>query len=108
MAESEKNPYIEIFYEKNPLYRTIFVDGAIGNATPTGSFNLTFYATRKTLPKSVKHEISTDGSVSPIGKASDDSKNGIIREIEVGMYMNKDTAKELYKFLKTIFEEDDH
>lgn len=106
MAEEQK-AYIDIFYEKNPLYRTIFVDGAIGTPTPTGLFNLTFYATRKTLPKSVKHEISTEGLVSHSGTPSSDSKDGIIREIEVGAYMSMNTAKEIYEFLKLIFEKND-
>lgn len=104
MKEEIQNNQIEIFYEKNPQYRTIFADGAIGGFTPTGRFNLTFYGTRKTIPKSAKHEITSDGKVSALGIPSKDSKSGVIREIEVGVYMDDKTAKEVYDFLKTIFE----
>jgi hypothetical protein len=104
MDKALKQASIEIYYEKNPLYRTIYADGLIGGITPAKGFNLTFYATRNPIPKSTIHEINSEGGVNPIGVASNDSKFGIIREIEVGVYMNKETAKDIYEFLKNIFE----
>jgi hypothetical protein len=106
VEETTKSAYLEIFYEKNPQYRTIYTDGAIGGTTPSNGISLSFYATRNAIPKSVKHPILTDGSVSGSGEVSADSKSGIIREIEVGVYMNKHTARDLYEFLKKIFEQD--
>lgn len=106
MVEHEKEPYVQIHYEKNPLYRTVFADGAVGGETPSGAFNLTFYATRKVIPKSTRHAISVDGKVNPIGIPSGDSKKGIMREVEVGVYMNMKTAKEIFDFLKPIFDTD--
>ena len=104
MEESTKKANIQIHYEKNPLYRTIYTDGLIGGVTPTDSVSLSFYATRHPIPKSISHEIAADGSVNPKGIRSDDSKSGMLREIEVGVYMNKKTAKDIYEFLKKIFE----
>lgn len=97
-------PKIKIYYEKNPQYRTIYVDGLIGGPTATGCLNLNFFSTRNSIPKSVEHELNIDGSISNEGKISDDSKEGIIREIEFGVYLNEKTAQEVYdllgKFLK--------
>lgn len=103
MKDSEKAK-IEIFYEKNPLYRTIYSDGLIGGFTPANAISLSFYATRNTIPKSAIHEIETNNTLSPSFTPGKDSKIGIIREIEVGVYMNKETAKDIYDFLKKIFE----
>lgn len=97
---------VDIHYEKNPMYRTIFTDGAIGGVTPVGQINLSFYATRQAIPKSITHELAKDGVVMNEIKISDDSKSGIIREIEVGVYMNMKSAKDLYEFFKKIFEHD--
>ena len=106
MEEPSKKANIEIFYEKTPLYRTIYSDGLIGGLTPTGSINLSFYATRNPIPKSITHEIAPNGIVDPKGVKSEDSKSGIIREVEVGIYMNRKTAKDIYEFLKKIIESD--
>lgn len=104
MEEPEKKASIQIFYEKNPLYRTVYTDGIFGGITPTGSINFNFYATRHPIPKSLIHEITSDGSVNPKGIKSSDSKSGIIREVEIGVYMNKKTAQDIYEFLRKIFE----
>ena len=86
------------------MYRTIYADGLIGGVTPTQSVNLNFYATRNVIPKSIAYEFNGDGTLKEDGLKSDDSKDGIIREIEIGVYMNKDTARDVYDFLKRIFE----
>lgn len=103
--EKKTNPNIEIFYEKNPLYRTIYADGLIGGHTPANAFSFSFYATRNPIPKSSIHEINFDGTIESEGMPSTESKLGIIREIEVGVYMNKETAKDIYEFLKNFFED---
>lgn len=97
----EKSAHLEIYYEKNPSYKSFFIDGLIGGKTPTGSINLNFYATRNIIPKSVKHEVE-NGLLSQTGVNSDDSKVGIIREIEAGVYMDETTANDIYEFLKVI------
>lgn len=103
----EKKPIpseIRFYYEKNPSYRIIYTDGIIGGITPTKAVNLNFYATRPTIPKSTIHPIVEDNKISPEGVPSEDSKIGIMREIEIGIYMNIRTAKEVYEFLKNLLE----
>jgi hypothetical protein len=101
--KSEKKS-VQIHYEKNSMYRTIFADGAIGGITPLNQVNLCFYATRQAIPKSVKFELGTDGKVGNPIEVSQDSKSGIIREVEIGVYMSRESAHDLYSFLKKIFE----
>jgi hypothetical protein len=101
--KDRKPEQIEIFYEKNPLYRTIHADGVIGGPTPNNFIYLGLYASRRVIPKSMLHEVNSDSTLNPIGTPKD-TKSGIFREIEVGVYMSKDTAKDMYEFLKKIFE----
>ncbi|WP_461630866.1 hypothetical protein [Labilibaculum euxinus] len=98
---------IEFHYEKNPQYRTINADGAYGGVTPTNHINISFYSTRNCIPTSVTHKVNENGSLSeqPI-EVNPNSKTGVVREIEFGVYMNRQTAQDLLKFLKTIFETD--
>jgi hypothetical protein len=103
VSEPQIPAQVDIHYEKNPLYRTIYVDGAIGGPTPTGSVNLTFFSTRSIIPKSVKHNVAADGKLSS-EEISKEGKTGIMREIEMGVYMSPQTAKDIYEFLKKIFE----
>lgn len=105
--KENKLPEINIYYEKNPSYRTIYSDGLIGGITPRGDVNLNFYSTRNVIPKSIKHNILSDGTIDKDGKVSEDSKNGIIREIEFGVYMTKDTAESIYTVLKNLLEKND-
>lgn len=104
MDDAVKPPQVQIHYEKNPLYRTIYSDGLVGGITPTNAIHLSFYATRNIIPKSTSHVIQKDNTLNPIGEPSKDSKVGIMREIEVGVYVNRQTAKDIYEFLKKILE----
>lgn len=103
MEDLNKKPSINIYYEKNPSYRTIYTDGVIGGFTPDNtSININFYATRHAIPKYRKHSINPDGSINQNGVPSEDSKSGMIREIELGIYMKTETAESIYEFLKKI------
>ncbi|RFM36034.1 hypothetical protein [Chitinophaga silvisoli] len=104
MEDDTKPPQVQIHYEKNPLYRTIYSDGLVGSRTPTNAFCLSFYATRNTIPKSTSHVIQEDNMLSPHGVPSKDSKVGIMREIEISVYINRQTAVDIYEFLKKMLE----
>lgn len=97
---------IAIHYQKNPFYRTIYADGLIGGKTLANAYSFSFYATRNPIPKILVHDVDQDGTIEPIGKSSEDSKIGIIREIEIGIYMNETTARDIYVYLKKQFESD--
>ena len=90
-------------------FRELHVDGAYGGITPKGLCNINFYAERLAIPKASEFKIEDEKLV----KISDsaDSKKGIIREFETGVYMTIDTAKELHKWLGDqiiFFEEQKH
>jgi hypothetical protein len=92
-----------VHYEKNPGYRMIYSDGVIGGETPDGDcINLNFFATRHTIPKARIHKIEDDGRTSKVGINSDDSKDGLICEIEFGVYLKKDAAEKIYELLKNV------
>ncbi|GAA5037688.1 hypothetical protein GCM10011506_36330 [Marivirga lumbricoides] len=96
---------IEVFYQKNPNYRSVFADGAQGAITPRNMLSLSFYSTRNAIPKSLTYDIINNQVVNE--KLGKDSKQGFIREIEFTTYMDKQTAKELYELLGKFLKNDD-
>lgn len=102
---SDSKEKLMIHYQKNPLYRNVYADGAIGGVTPQGKLNLNFYATRNTIPKSVEYDISKDGAISDEKARIVNGKSGLVREIEFSIYLDKNTAKDLYSFLKLHLED---
>lgn len=78
-------------------FRELHVDGAYGGLTPKGMVNINFYAERLSIPKSTDYKIESQKLIKIAD--SEDSKKGIIREFETGVYMTFETAKELHKWL---------
>jgi hypothetical protein len=90
---------ITVHNKISPLYKEMHVDGAFGGITPRGFINLSFYAERAPIPKSTEFEITESGTVGKQIAHSPDSKTGILREFEMGIYMDLNAAKSLLDFL---------
>lgn len=98
---AKKLKKIDIHYIKNPGYRQIHADGAYGGITTRSKVNINFYAERKNIPKSEQYTVSDEGGLSEKISTSADSKDGIIREVELGVYMDVEVAKSLISFIQT-------
>lgn len=96
---------ITIHNKVSPFYKPVHVDGVYGGITPRGLLNVSFFSERFPIPKSTEFRIDHENKTVSKIKDSADSKNGIIREYEVGVYMNLETAKSLNKFLAAKIEE---
>jgi len=94
-----KKSEIEFHNKINSNYREIHVDGAHGGITSRNFINLSFYSERFPIPKSSKYEVNQDRTIGNLMANSEDSKNGIIREYEIGVYMDIRTASEIAYFL---------
>jgi len=102
----KKATSVTIFNKISNNFRELHVDGAYGGMTPQGLCNINFYAERLAIPKATDYKIE-DRKLIKISD-SPDSKKGIIREFETGVYMTFESAKELHRWLGeqiSIFEE---
>jgi hypothetical protein len=95
--DSKKTTSVTIYNKISNNFRELHVDGAYGGVTPKGLFNINFYAERLAIPKSTDYKVE-DKKLIRIAD-SEDSKKGIIREFETGVYMTIETAKEIHKWL---------
>lgn len=101
MAEKPKKQSINIHYQKNPNYRSINVDGLVGGLTPRGKIAISFYAERTVIPKCEEYKLTADGKLGELIKVSEDTKDGIIREIEFEGYFDINTIKDIRNWLDT-------
>lgn len=96
-----KKPSTITFHNKiSSSFREIHADGIYGGLTPRGLINLNFFAERFPIPKSTEFNLIDNKKVGEKLEDSIDSKIGIIREYEVGVYMQIEIAKNLSKFLQ--------
>ena len=98
MDNADKNN-LEFHNKINPGYRQIHADGILGGITPKGLININFFSERFPIPKSTFYEFIAEKKLIKEIKHSDDSKEGIIREFEFGVYLEINAAKELSNWL---------
>jgi hypothetical protein len=88
---------VKFWFLKSQQFRVIHVDGAIGGVTPRGLIHAAVYNERAAIPQSTYQKLSSDGMLGET--VSVESKEGIIREVEVDMMMSKQTAIEFRDWL---------
>lgn len=97
MENSNKETEVTIHNKISNNFRELHVDGAYGGLTPQGLINMNFYAERLAIPKATDYKVEETQLIKI--KDSEDSKKGIIREFETGVYMTIQTAIALNKWL---------
>jgi hypothetical protein len=96
---------ITIHYDKVASYREVACDGALGGPTPQQKLWLAFYTERFPLPRIVEQSLQkaplpdTFQIDETIPANVLDSKTGIIRNVEFGVYLSLDSAERLYTWL---------
>lgn len=101
----EPRSTVDIHYIKSNDFREIACDGALGGPTPPGKLWLAFYTERLPLPRTVRHELVANDqggiSVAPDrpGKVVE-GRAGVVRNVEFGLYLSQDTARELQRWLE--------
>ena len=97
---SEKVTKIGFHYIKSNSYRVIHADGAWGGLTPRLDIFMSFYSERPPIPQTMVHEVTEAGALGAEIPAERVSKNGIIREAEIGVSMDLDVAASLVTWLQ--------
>ncbi len=89
---------VETHYIKNHDFKTIEGSGIFGGLTNNGKINVNFFTDRAPIPKKIILEIDPlTGKI--IQEIERDSKEGIIREVQFGVLLNIDTAKNIVEWL---------
>jgi hypothetical protein len=95
----KKEEIITIHNIKGTNHRQIHVDGASAGITPSGYINVNFYSERGVIPKSTSFKIKEDGTLGSVVGHSEESKDGIVREFDFGIFVDINTCKSLRQLL---------
>jgi hypothetical protein len=97
---SEATPEkIRIEYQKSHSFRVVHVDGAYGGTSPRLQLFIAFYSERFPIPKVLTYEISPSGTPGEEITEERETKEGIIREVEVGVLLDLQAAKAFASWL---------
>ncbi len=88
--EENKPKRIKFTYNKSSNYRTYNADGVIGGLTAKGKIFFDFFNEKRPVPEFVVNELTKEGS---LGKEIERKAiDGVIREIECGVFLDIETA----------------
>ena len=97
--DTEPSGKLRIEYIKSNLFRVVHVDGAIGGTTPRLELFINFYSERFPIPRVLTYEMSPEGAPAREIIEDRESKEGIIRESEVGLILDLAVATSLLQWL---------
>jgi hypothetical protein len=92
MNESIPNK-LRIEYKKSQSFRVIHADGAYGGTSPRLQLFIAFYSERFPIPTVLTYETSETGAPAREITAERESKEGLFREVEVGVTLDIAAAK---------------
>lgn len=84
---------VRVDCEKSNAFRVIHADGVYGGTTPRLQLFIAFYNERFPIPKAMTYEVSEAGAPEREIIAERESKEGIFREVEVGVVFDINVAK---------------
>lgn len=94
---------LDFHYIKSNTFKVVHCDGVWGGATPRGYITINFFSERSPIPQILTHELGEEetGKGQRLGEEiSRESKEGIIREVDVEVIMDLPMAKSLNEWLK--------
>lgn len=91
---------VQFHYIKSNFFRVLHVDGMIGGPTPAGLIFLSLYNERGAIPQITVHDVTEGGEVGPERMNDRVTKQGIVREVEVGLIMSVETATSVVAWLQ--------
>ena len=94
---------VDIFYDRSPLYRTVSPSGALAGITPNAAIQVLFYTDLAPVPEYVRQELVDQRK---LGQELDKiQKQGIHREYDVGVVLNKVLTKSLIELLAAMLKQ---
>lgn len=97
MSDNLPPSAVKFHYIKGNFFRVIHADGAIGGLTPARNIYVALFSERAAMPQVVELTVRQDGSLGDEVKRV--GKEGLVREIEVGVMLNATTAQRLAEWL---------
>ena len=91
---------IKFHYIKSHQFRVVHVDGIYGGISPSGDIYASLFSQRPPIPVLTVQPVKENGELGDEILSDRASKDGIVREMEVGMAMRPEVAEALAKWLQ--------
>jgi hypothetical protein len=85
---------------KSPLFRVIHADGVYGGVNPRGDLFINFFNERFPIPTTIVHELKASGELGEEVRSERETRNAIVREVEVGVHVELGVAKQMVEWLQ--------
>ena len=96
---------VNVDYIKGNLFRTISPSGLIGSVTPQAKVQIGLFSERQPIPPRVTYALREDG---PLGDPLEVvGRDAVVRELEAVVTLDRDTARELVRFLTDLLQQID-
>ncbi|MER8661886.1 hypothetical protein NKH34_12170 [Mesorhizobium sp. M1148] len=92
-------------YIKSQYFRVIRADGAIGSVTPNGHIHFALYSERAAIPRRLVQELSPAGELGALIPEATESRESIVREMDVDVFVTLEVARALHQWLGTHIQE---
>ena len=91
---------IKFDYIKSNLFRVVHAEGVIGGITPRPAIHMAFYNERNAIPRQTVFPVNEDGTLGPEITEERVVRDAIVREVEVDVVMDLNTAASFLKWLQ--------
>lgn len=98
MTEAKSPSHVNFHYQKSGQYRVVHADGAWGGLTPKLGVFLAFFSERPPIPTLITHSVTSKGELGP--EIAQEVKEGLLREVEVGVILDEAVARSLVSWLQ--------
>jgi hypothetical protein len=78
---------------KSSAFRVVHADGMFGGPTPRGDLFIGFFSERFPIPTSTFHEVKPSGEIGEEIRSEREGRQGVVREVEIGIKCNLEVAK---------------
>jgi len=90
---------VPIHFIKSMCFRVVHANGVWYGGDNQGNLHLTFFNERNPIPKKLVFNLNEHGAIVGEDASQRDSKEGVVREMEVDVVMSPQVAHELYMSL---------
>lgn len=107
MSSDKNEATVDVNYIKSAQFREVSADGVMGGPTPEGKIWLAFYTERFALPQIMRHRVTEGGNGLTISDEGEQiqGRNGIVRNVEFGLYLSVEEARGLAEWINTTLRE---
>jgi hypothetical protein len=99
MSTSEKDK-VKFHYLKANDFRVVHMDGVFGGLSPTGDIFMSIFSQRPPIPQVTVQPLGEKGELGEELLSERVVKDGVVREIEVGIAVRPEIAETLIKWLQ--------